>query len=62
MKETHDFLVPDYFPRFACKMGECRAACCRGWPVSISMENYFRLLGKLDELGMITPYGTGHKR
>lgn len=23
------------------------------------MENYFRLLGKLDELGMITPYGTG---
>ena len=25
------------------------------------MENYLRLLGKLDELGMITPYGTGYK-
>lgn len=45
MKETHTFLVPDYFPRFACKMGDCRAACCQGWPVSVSMENYFRLLG-----------------
>lgn len=45
MKETHCFLVPDYFPRFACKVGSCRAACCQGWPVSVSMQNYFRLLG-----------------
>lgn len=45
MKETHDFLVPDYYPQFACKMGACRTACCQGWPVSISRQNYFRLLG-----------------
>ena len=45
MQETHDFLVPDYFFSFSCKMGGCRAACCEGWPISISMQNYFYLLG-----------------
>ncbi len=45
MKETHEFLMPDYYPSFACKMGACRAACCVGWPISISMQNYFHLLG-----------------
>lgn len=44
MKETHDFLVPNYFPAFSCKMGKCRAACCQGWPISITMRNYFSLL------------------
>lgn len=43
--EAHEFLVPDYYPRFACKMGACRSACCVGWPISISMKNYFYLLG-----------------
>lgn len=45
MKETHKFIVPDYYPKFSCKLGACRAACCVGWPVSISMQNYFHLLG-----------------
>ena len=45
MKQTNDFLIPDYFPDFHCKMGECRAACCQGWPITVSMENYFSLLG-----------------
>jgi len=45
MKQTNDFLIPDYFTEFHCKMGNCRAACCQGWPISVSMENYFRLLG-----------------
>lgn len=45
MKETHEYLVPDYYPQFSCKMGACRAACCVGWPVSITMEDYFKLLG-----------------
>lgn len=45
MKETHDFLIPDYFLNFSCKMGDCRSACCVGWPISISMQNYFYLLG-----------------
>lgn len=26
-------------------MGGCRSACCIGWPISISMQNYFLLLG-----------------
>lgn len=40
-----EFLVPDYFPRFSCKMGDCRSACCVGWPISVSMKNYYTLLG-----------------
>lgn len=44
MKETHEFLVPDYFPSFSCKMGACRSACCVGWPISFSLDDYFRLL------------------
>lgn len=38
------YLVPDYFPHFQCKMGACRKPCCEGWPVSITMTDYFRLL------------------
>ena len=38
------YLVPDYYPAFACKMGACRRPCCEGWPVSITMADYFRLL------------------
>ncbi len=45
MNEPRDFLVPDYFKHFSCKMGECRSACCQGWPITITMKNYFTLLG-----------------
>lgn len=45
MKETKEYLIPDYYTEFRCKMGDCRAACCQGWPVSVSMSNYYRLLG-----------------
>lgn len=43
MKETHDFLVPDYYPDFHCKMGACRHSCCEGWPVTISLKDYYRI-------------------
>jgi len=43
--QIHTFFAPNYYPRFSCKMGKCRSACCEGWPVSISMKNYFKLLG-----------------
>ena len=43
MKE--DYLVPEYYPKFACKMGACRHPCCVGWPISVSTDDYFRLLG-----------------
>lgn len=44
MRNTRLFLVPDYYPYFQCKIGACRHACCDGWPVSISMKDYFRLI------------------
>ena len=43
MEEKHLFLMPDYYPVFKCKMGECRRACCCGWDVSLSLNDYFRL-------------------
>ncbi len=45
MKKTVRCFVPRYFPDFSCKMGACRSACCVGWPVSVSMNDYFALLG-----------------
>ncbi|MDD6051794.1 MAG: flagellin lysine-N-methylase [Clostridiales bacterium] len=38
------YLVPDYFSAFSCKMGDCRRPCCEGWPISITMKDYFQLL------------------
>lgn len=46
MQETHEYLVPDYYPYFTCKMGSCRAACCEGWPISFSLEDYYHLMGE----------------
>ncbi len=45
MNDTHEYLVPDYYLTFRCKMGDCRHACCEGWPISVTMTDYFRLLG-----------------
>ena len=45
MSDDKCYLVPDYYPHFFCKMGACRSACCVGWPISVTMEDYFRLLG-----------------
>lgn len=42
--ETHEFLTPDYYPHFHCKMGACRTACCEGWPITFSLQDYFNLL------------------
>lgn len=46
MKETHEFLVPDYYEHFTCKMGGCRTACCEGWPISFSLEDYYHLMSE----------------
>lgn len=45
MEKLNDYLMPDYFTSFRCKMGACRSACCEGWPISVSMKDYFMLLG-----------------
>lgn len=39
------YIVPEYFKHFKCKCGSCRHSCCEGWPVRISMKEYYRLLG-----------------
>ncbi len=45
MSDVQEYLAPDYYPDFHCKMGACRHACCEGWPISVTMNDYFRLLG-----------------
>ena len=38
------YLEPDYYEHFACKQGRCRTSCCEGWPITISLKDYYRLL------------------
>lgn len=42
---VHSYLVPDYYPDFICKGGECVHTCCSGWRITLSMDKYFKLLG-----------------
>ena len=44
MSNIREYLMPDYYPDFHCKMGTCRAACCEGWPIAFSLTDYFKLL------------------
>ena len=46
MQSTHNFLIPDYLPSFTCKIGACRTPCCVGWPVHISLDDYFHLTSR----------------
>ena len=46
LNETHEYLVPDYYGCFSCKMGACRAVCCEGWPISISLDDYYHLMSE----------------
>lgn len=34
-----------YYDKFKCKCGDCRHVCCGGWGITVSDEEYFRLLG-----------------
>lgn len=45
MQSTLSYLIPEYYPDFKCKTSECRHPCCEGWNISISMKDYFRLVG-----------------
>lgn len=38
--------VPDFYREFQCKCGACRRCCCDGWAVTVSQDEYFRLLGE----------------
>lgn len=44
MDEASLWLKADYFDRFRCKGGQCRASCCEGWEIAVSMKDYFRLI------------------
>lgn len=37
--------VPSYYKSFHCKCGKCRNSCCMGWNVTLSFEEYTRLIG-----------------
>jgi len=39
------YIVPEYYKDFKCKTGECRHCCCVGWPIRISTNEYYHLLG-----------------
>lgn len=46
MSGNNLYWTPDYYKNFSCKGGACRKSCCEGWPISMSMKEYFRLLGE----------------
>lgn len=39
------YFVPDYFETFSCKCGACRHPCCIGWKITVSRDEYFKLIG-----------------
>lgn len=41
-----DFKVPDYYRDFACKGASCRRCCCQGWKVTLTRDEYFKLLNR----------------
>lgn len=45
METLHEIWCPDYDARFHCKGGACRSSCCMGWGISLTQDEYFRLLG-----------------
>lgn len=38
-----EFLIPEYYTDFTCKMGSCRSSCCEKWQITLSLEDYFRI-------------------
>lgn len=39
------FTVPDFYSEFKCKAGDCTKTCCHGWHITVSMKEYYSLLG-----------------
>ena len=45
-------VFPDFYARFACKAGDCRHSCCRGWEIDVDDQTaalYRALPGALGE-------------
>ncbi len=45
MKEEEQWIEADYYEHFRCKEGACRNSCCEGWPIAVSMKDYFSIIG-----------------
>ena len=46
-------IIPEFYPDFACKAGQCQHSCCRGWEIDIDKETaarYQSLEGPMGEL------------
>lgn len=43
--ETRNYTIPNYYPTFVCKGPDCRANCCHGWDITLSLAEYYRLVG-----------------
>lgn len=39
------YTAPEYYKCFSCKCGKCRNTCCGGWGISLTMSEYYRLIG-----------------
>lgn len=39
------YTVPEYYKTFSCKGGDCRHTCCHGWGITLSMDEYYKILG-----------------
>ena len=39
------YTAPEYYKHFLCKCGKCRNTCCGGWGISLTMSEYYRLIG-----------------
>ncbi|WP_296919036.1 flagellin lysine-N-methylase [Megasphaera sp.] len=45
-------IIPDFYPHFCCKAGDCRHTCCKGWEIDIDDDTaayYQELQGPLGE-------------
>lgn len=43
MKNTN-YLAPEYYQQFSCKLDKCRHTCCYGWKIPISHSEYNKLI------------------
>ncbi len=44
MPYKHEFLFPEYYKDFSCKCGDCRSTCCHGWGITLTQDDYFRVI------------------
>lgn len=44
MPYKHEFFFPEYYADFSCKCGDCRTTCCQKWGITLSQDDYFRVM------------------